>query len=336
MGLRQRVQRLAVRRVHVLLAEVPGNFELRVETERLMSARGWVLALSPADADALLVVGAPDADLQTAIDAVYDQMPGPRATAAIESVAHVDDRLDGLRDALLDDRAQLDDARARTAPEDDHAAMDHGDMDMKMDHGDMDHGDMDMAPSGIPLAEGGDDRDGLEMDRTHLFLGPILSHWPAGLSLRCTLHGDTMMDHTVLSAPSTTQSPSAAVRAAQYVDAAVDVFALAGSLRAAERLRSLRDRALASEGDPSPDLRADLRAEHDRLEDSRLLRWALGDAHADCLALLDRAVADLAGHQLEAHRLTALADLIDGQDLATVRLRIAAAGPDLWNTVEVG
>ena len=340
MGVRRLLQNLAVRRVHVLLAEVPGNFELRVEAERSIRTRGWVLALSPADADALLVIGDPDTDLQSAIDVVYSQMPGPRAIASIAGVAgvaHIDDRLNGLRDALLDDRAQLDDARARTAPEDDHAAMDHGSMDHgDMDHGDMDHGDMDMAPSGIPLAEGGDDRDGLEMDRTHLFLGPILPQWPAGLSLRCTLHGDTVMDHTVLSAPATTQAPLAATRAARRIDAAVDVLLLAGSVRSAERLRTLRDRCLTAEGDPPDDVSADLQTERDRLSRSRVLRWSLGEAHSACMGLLDRAAADLADDAPGAHRVKPLSELIDGQDLATVRLRVAAAGPDLWNTLEVG
>lgn len=66
-----------------------------------------------------------------------------------------------------------------------------------MDHGDMDHGDMEMAPSGIPLAEGAQDRDGLEMDVLHLGLGPVLAHWPAGVRLRCVLSGDVVTEATV-------------------------------------------------------------------------------------------------------------------------------------------
>ena len=68
--------------------------------------------------------------------------------------------------------------------------MDHGDM----DHGDMDHGDMEMAPGGIPLAEGAEDRDGLEMDVLVHPLGPLLDRWPGGLELRVTLHGDVVAD----------------------------------------------------------------------------------------------------------------------------------------------
>ncbi|WP_237051125.1 hypothetical protein [Mycobacterium avium] len=55
-----------------------------------------------------------------------------------------------------------------------HGAMEHGDMDHSaMDHSGhhgMDHGGMEMAPAGIALAEGGEDRDGLEMDVLHLRL----------------------------------------------------------------------------------------------------------------------------------------------------------------------
>ena len=70
--------------------------------------------------------------------------------------------------------------------------MDHGGH--GMDHGGMDHGDMEMSPGGIPLAEGGEDRDGLEMDVLHVRLGPVLPHWPAGLVLRCSLQGDVIAE----------------------------------------------------------------------------------------------------------------------------------------------
>ncbi len=340
MGLKGRLKHLALGRVHVLLAEVPGNFELRVAAEQAVHNRGWVLALSPADADALLVVGEPDADLQTAIDAVYDQMPGPRASARVHRSHQIGDQLDRLRNLLSDDQGQRNDAHSRMPPDQgppaepmDHGDMDHGEMDHgDMDHGDMDHGDMDMAPSGIPLAEGGEDRDGLEMDVTHLFLGPVLAHWPAGLVIRCTMHGDTVMEHEVLVAPLTTPAPSPRIRAAQRIDAAVDVLMLAGSHHWAETLRDLRHRCLSSDDY----VYSELATERRRLHRSRLLRWSLGETHAACLALLDRAAQDLAGEPEVTHEVPPLADLINGQDLATVRLRIAAAGPDLWRTVEVG
>src|SRR5699024_11402590 len=74
-----------------------------------------------------------------------------------------------------------------------HGGMDHsghgshGGMDHSGHSGHGGHGGMDMAPEGISLAQGGQDRDGLEMDVLHLPLGPVLPFWPAGLVLtaRC-------------------------------------------------------------------------------------------------------------------------------------------------------
>ncbi len=118
------------------------------------------------------------------------------------------------------------------------AGDDGDDMDMGGDDMDMDM-DMEMAPSGIPLAEGGEDRDGLEMDVLHLPLGPVLPHWPAGLVLRCALQGDVVVEATaeVLAAadaadgpdgsdgpdrPLPTPEPSADERAARCCDEVAD------------------------------------------------------------------------------------------------------------------
>jgi hypothetical protein len=130
---------------------------------------------------------------------------------------------------------------------------------------------MDMAPHGIPLAGGGQDRDGLEMDVLHLTLGPVLPCWPAGLLLHCTLHGDVVMDlqPEVLDgghAPVTAPTPAAAA-----LDRAARVLALAGRPGWAATARRCRDAVQA--GEPAP--------EADRLlhevRGSRLLRWSLGD-----------------------------------------------------------
>ncbi|MEU3146963.1 MULTISPECIES: hypothetical protein [unclassified Streptomyces] len=47
-------------------------------------------------------------------------------------------------------------------------------------------------PGGLPMAERGEDRDGLTLDRLHLPLGPFLADWPAGLTLRVVLQGDVV------------------------------------------------------------------------------------------------------------------------------------------------
>ncbi|MEW2060280.1 hypothetical protein AB0899_05800 [Streptomyces sp. NPDC007002] len=58
-------------------------------------------------------------------------------------------------------------------------------------HGHHGSGDMEM-PGGVPMAEPGEDRDGLTLDRLHLPLGPVLADWPAGLVVRVVLQGDVI------------------------------------------------------------------------------------------------------------------------------------------------
>ncbi|MCX2928015.1 hypothetical protein [Streptomyces sp. NEAU-W12] len=58
-------------------------------------------------------------------------------------------------------------------------------------HGGRGNGGMEM-PGGLPMAERGEDRDGLTLDRLHVPLGPFLADWPAGLTLRVVLQGDVV------------------------------------------------------------------------------------------------------------------------------------------------
>ncbi|KPC72033.1 hypothetical protein ABZ038_12630 [Streptomyces sp. NPDC006349] len=58
-------------------------------------------------------------------------------------------------------------------------------------HGGHEHGDMEM-PGGLPMAEPGEDRDGLTLDCLHIPLGPFLIDWPAGLIVRVVLQGDVI------------------------------------------------------------------------------------------------------------------------------------------------
>jgi hypothetical protein len=54
---------------------------------------------------------------------------------------------------------------------------------MAAGHHDMGEVDMGM-PGGLPMAERGEDRDRLKLDRLHVPLGPVLPDWPAGLLVR--------------------------------------------------------------------------------------------------------------------------------------------------------
>ena len=336
--------RLAVARTHVLAVEIPGQWSTHVALQRRVQSRGWRMAVSPADADVLAVCGAPGPQMRPLIDLVWDQLPGPRARIEVPDAGSVDDALDRAAAALLDTAAQVGDARSR------RRRPDTGDT----DHGDMDHGDMDMAPSGIPLAQGAQDRDGLEMDVLHLELGPVLAHWPAGVRLRCVLAGDVMTDATVALLDAENRPGAATPVAARQCDHLVDLLTLAGWPHAADRARRCRDLLL----DDPRDRRA--RDQVERLERSvrrsRLLRWSLrglapltperlvaerlpaslaGDTY-DRLQTRVQVAGDLLSNRLTADPLHvdpavlagALPGIVVGLDVAAVRLVIAGLGVD--------
>ncbi len=222
-----------------------------------------------------------------------------------------------------------------------------------MDHGDMDHGDMDMAPRGIPLAAGGEDRDGLEMDELHLPLGPALRLWPPGLVLTCTLHGDVVVDATsewvgepaVGAGATAGQVPSSALCAASWLDAAAAVLTLGGSPARAAAVRSVRDACLDEDVTTSSLLSQERR----RIDRSALLRWSLrrvaavadltgqasapfaGDAFTRLVASLDAAAAELAGQEVLTPEPAVLVDrlpaVVRGRELGEVRLLVAGLAP---------
>lgn len=86
--------RLAASCAHVLLVEVPGQWRLRARTERAVLARGWVLAASPADADVLVVCGTASPRLAEAVEAVWNQLPGPRIRIGLAGADELPSSLD--------------------------------------------------------------------------------------------------------------------------------------------------------------------------------------------------------------------------------------------------
>ena len=346
MGLSELLARWSAERVHVLPVEAPGAFLVRVAVEREVARRGWALAASPADADLLVVCGRPDDALAGPVAAAFGQLPGPRARVDLAGPDDVRPGLErGVR-TLLDPAAQARDAAGRTAAGEDHGG----------DHGDGGHGGhmghMEMAPSGIPLAGGAEDRDGLEMDVLHVPLGPVLAHWPPGLVLRCRLHGDVLADAVVerLGAPGAPGPADPALRPARSLDAAAALLALAGWGAGARSAGRARDACL----DRSPDAGERLAELHRRTARARLLRWSLrglgpvevgtlrsaglpdvlaGDVHDRLLALLGRARAELAGEPPPeadpAGLREVLPAMVAGLDLAAARLVVASLGPDL-------
>ena len=216
-----------------------------------------------------------------------------------------------------------------------HQGMDHS------AHGG--HGGMDMSLGGIPLAGGGEDRDGLEMDVLTVRLGPVLPHWPAGLVLRCLLQGDVIATadaEFVGPARSLDTPPDSRVRS---MDNVVSVLALAGWDDAAAQARRVRDAVL--EHGWSDMANAGLHRLRRKVRRSWLLRWSLrgiaqlrvaevhhcglpsdavGDTHDRLIRMLDRAGSDAGHDQQRAYSIEPLARAITGLDLATARLVVAS------------
>ncbi len=299
MGVTSLLARWASTCVHVLIVEVPGWDESRMLLEAELDRRGWRIALSPADADLLAVCGMPGVELRTASDLLWNQLPGPRTRVSVTTPVTLSALLDAAVAHLGDDSRQRNDAWVRSHPVADkdptadageHESMVHDGMSTEdadhggMEHGDMDHGGMDMPmPGGIPLAGGGDDRDGLEMDVLHVPLGPVLPHWPPGLVVDCVLQGDVIVsaEARVLEASSPEEVPTTAVtdaadkrrRIVRLCDDAAKLLALAGWQTAAQTARRLRDDELL--GVDITDHVAALDRLRRRVERSMLLRWSL-------------------------------------------------------------
>jgi len=362
--------------MHVLLVEAPGNRALRIGFEAVTAAAGHVLAIHPAESDVLLVCGTPGPELHTVIDRVWDQMPYPKHRATLTSPDEITAVLTTAQKALADRGAQRSAARENTIdhtdgqdlddhepddehsdhehPDDEHSShehpddVDHADADESMhDHGmtmgghehmSMDHMSM-SGPGGYPLADGADDRDGLEMDVLHRRLGPVLPAWPAGVVLDVTLAGDTI---TVASAAMVDadadvngddHGPMEPGNVASIaLDQAAQVLAVAGWDAAAARTLRIRDLAATGRRDQA---RERIRPLHRRIERSVMLRWSLRglqvrpgvDVRTVLLGRLERADAALNGRRPEPEPATTVDEipaLVEGRDMGSARLVVAA------------
>ncbi|WP_329380375.1 hypothetical protein [Streptomyces sp. NBC_01716] len=165
MGVRDFVVRAAARRPRVLLVTTPGGTRVRLAAEKELRCRGWAVASTPAGADLLLVAGPDRAASASELDRLWDDMPRPRVRLRVTAPDEVPSALDA--------------GRARLG-ETEHGRHPQG-------HGT--HADM---PGGRPMAQLGEDRDGLTLDRLHVSLGPFLADWPAGLVVRVVMQGDVI------------------------------------------------------------------------------------------------------------------------------------------------
>ncbi|MGH3993569.1 MAG: hypothetical protein ACRDSN_14050, partial [Pseudonocardiaceae bacterium] len=241
--------------------------------------------------------------------------------------------------------------------------------DMHGSHGDMHGGHQDMEmPGGLPMADRGEDRDGLMLDQLHVPLGPLLPEWPAGLVVHTTLQGDVVQAARVevlradgplddfwgepwcraaAGAP-VTMGDAARWRVAAHLDSLARLLAVVGWPDAVARTRWLRDDVLG--GTPTEQVIPRARKLARQLRGSRTLRWLTdgvgvlpaGDASArwlTWLADIEQALPDLAktgsiaGVREPVRNcdalLAALPGLLAGAELATARLIVASLDPDV-------
>jgi len=145
-----------------------------------------------------------------------------------------------------------------------------------------------MSPGGIPLAQGGEDRDGLEMDVLHLTIGPVLRRWPAGLVLRCSLHGDVLADVEASLVDSGIRSPTEAAAdvdagappsgfavAARHCDDVASLLGLAGWPDGESSARRVRDLLLGADRTSPDEVVTEVHHLERQIRRSPGLRWSL-------------------------------------------------------------
>ncbi|MGX5655180.1 hypothetical protein ACWKWC_10450, partial [Geodermatophilus nigrescens] len=111
-----RVRAWALAQPHVLLVESPGTDFLRWSVEAELDRRRWPLALSPADADVLLVLGTPGPQLEAAIGVLWSQVPAPRARLGIRQEHEIMSTLDDGAASLVGSAATRSDDDGRPSP----------------------------------------------------------------------------------------------------------------------------------------------------------------------------------------------------------------------------
>ncbi len=309
----------------MLAVTLPGATELRLEAEAEVRRRGWPVVDTPAAADLLLVCGVPAPGDAQWLDAVGGSMPEPALRVVVGENGRVADALDRARAELVDRAATRRPAAAVAdvpvapgpGPHEGHGDVHghghgthHDSPPPEASAGPGDHTGHDMhgmqgmggmhnmhamgEVAGLPMAERGDDRDGLRLDQLHVPLGPALSDWPAGLILRCTLQGDVVQDVEVDHLPAApgrrlpfwdepwlraargepvTGDRAARRRCAAHLDSVGRLLAVVGWEDVAARCRRLRDALLS--GTSREVIGGDLRRTLRRIRRSRTLRWSI-------------------------------------------------------------
>ncbi len=300
MGVTGLLLRAGAYRPHVLVAAMPGAVQVRLAAEELLRRRGWPAAMTPADADILLVAGTPGEDIGDAVEAAWAAVPAPRARARAGKPGEVTAALDAARAELASVAGQRHKAPHGGPTMSDavggghrHQDMGHGSQggDMSREHHGHDMGGMGM-PDGLPMADRGGDRDGLTLDLLHVPLGPLLPDWPAGLVVRVTLQGDVVQQaeagflgltagvgsfwdepwRRAATGEQVTAGLAARRRAAAHLDSLGRFLAVAGWDDAASAARMLRGEVLSDAS--ASRLAPAVRRLAGRVGRSRVLAWS--------------------------------------------------------------
>lgn len=258
----------------------------------------------------------------------------PRDAAARGSGDH--DPRRGEHSRVDDERPDRpDSANGDQGPTESVDRIDHADGGHSAHHG-HDGGGMEL-PGGLVMADLGEDRDGLTLDRLHTPLGPVLPEWPAGLVLHVTLQGDVIQEAAaeVLDAASVEPFWTAATAAARELDGLARFLAVAGWAHAAAAARRIRDDLLVG-ADPGT-LADPVDALVRRVRRSRTLAWLMRGLPAgplDVAAHLGRrldavqnAVRSGTSDSERPHPAD-LPDLLVGSEFAAARLVVAVLDPD--------
>jgi hypothetical protein len=120
MDLTAALLRAGAARPHVLVVAMPGATAVCLAAEQQMRRRGWPTAMTPADADILLLAGEPAGRFAEVAAAAWHAMPAPRARAAAASPGEVDAVLEAARARLADRARQQAGAAAGVGHEHEH------------------------------------------------------------------------------------------------------------------------------------------------------------------------------------------------------------------------
>jgi hypothetical protein len=324
-GLTASLLRFTAARPHVLLVPTAGGTAARLACEAEMARRGWPAATSPAGTDLLVVAGSPGQRMGEVADALWARIPAPRARVEVGAAAEAAALLEAAAADLADPTRQ----RASVTPPpmpDEHGHLGSGGGDMEM-------------PGGLPMADLGEDRDGLALDRLHLPLGPVLPDWPAGLVLRVVLQGDVIQE-----AGAEVVDPGGGSRfwtnpdhaPARELDGLARFLAVAGWADAAAGARRIRDELLA--GTSHHRVAEPTAALVRRVRRARTLRWlvrGIGAGQVDVavrleqrLAAVEAAVAAPGAQPAPRGTVDVLPELLVGAELAAARLIVAVLDPD--------